>query len=55
MGLREFSMQPAALLNIREQLNALDIAPLERACATLFGQPLLDNPLEQFERLTSVH
>jgi phosphotransferase system enzyme I (PtsI) len=55
MGLREFSMQPAALLNIREQLNALDIGPLERACATLFGQPLLDNPLEQFERLTSVH
>jgi phosphotransferase system enzyme I (PtsI) len=55
MGLREFSMQPAALLNIREQLNALDIASLERACATLFGQPLRDNPLEEFERLTGAH
>jgi len=52
MGLREFSMQPAALLDVREQLNALDIAPLERACATLFGQPLRDNPLEHFEHLS---
>jgi phosphotransferase system enzyme I (PtsI) len=54
MGLHEFSMQPAALLDVREQLTQLDTGPLRRAAETLFAHPLSDRPLEAFEQLAQL-
>ena len=55
MGLREFSMQPAALLTVREQLGQLDAASLGRAAERLFADPSVVNPLERFEALMTAH
>jgi phosphotransferase system enzyme I (PtsI) len=55
MGLREFSMQPAALLTVREQLGHLDAASLDRAAKALFADPSVMDPLERFEQLTTIH
>lgn len=55
MGLREFSMQPAALLGVRERLTELDTAKLQRAATTLFDQPVGEKPLERFEHLAGLH
>lgn len=53
MGLREFSMQPAALLTVREQLGHLDAASLSRAAKALFADPGVTDPLDRFEQLTA--
>ena len=55
MGLREFSMQPAALLTVREQLGHLDAASLGRAAKALFADPGVTDPLERFEQLIAAH
>ena len=54
MGLSDFSMQPAALLDVREQLTRLDTGPLRRAAEALFAKPLVDRPLEAFEQLAQL-
>lgn len=51
MGMRELSMQPAALLDVREQIGELDAARLERAASEVFSHPGLADPLGRFENL----
>jgi phosphotransferase system enzyme I (PtsI) len=55
MGLREFSMQPAALLTVREQIRGLHLDRLEAATATVFEHLDLADPLTLFTQLMSPH
>ncbi len=55
MGLREFSMQPTALLDVREQLSMLDTAQLTRAANDVFRHLDFTDPLELFEDLIRKH
>ncbi len=55
MGLREFSMQPSALLDVREQLGRLNGERLSQAVNQVFDNLELADPLELFEELTRSH
>ncbi len=55
MGLREFSMQPAALLKVREQLNGLNAQRLALVARQVFENIDLADPIELFEELTRSH
>ncbi len=49
MGLREFSMQPAALLDVREQIRGLDTDRLMQAIRSLFDNIESDDIIRLFE------
>lgn len=51
LGLRQFSMQPSALLDIRERLGQLHIDRLTQAAATVMEHIDLVDPLSLFEEL----
>ena len=55
MGMRELSMLPAALLDVREQIGELDSETLERAASEVFSRPGLADPLGRFEQLIAGH
>ena len=55
MGLREFSMQPSALLDVREQLGRLNGERLSQVVNQVFDNLELADPLELFEELTRSH
>jgi phosphotransferase system enzyme I (PtsI) len=55
MGLRELSMQPSALLTVREQIQGLDPALLAETADKVFEHLDLIDPLELFERLITRH
>ena len=45
MGLRSFSMQPAALLDVKQQLLSLDLAKLQRQTSGFLQNMYLEDPL----------
>jgi phosphotransferase system enzyme I (PtsI) len=55
MGLRELSMQPSAVLTVREQLQGLDTGQLARAAQKVFELPGLVDMIGYFEDLTRLH
>ena len=55
MGLREFSMQPAALLDVREQIRNLDTAALAPIVSRIFDNLDQIEPLALFEQLGMIH
>ena len=55
MGLREFSMQPAALLDVRERLDELNSEHLSKIAERVFDHLGLADPLELFEELAGYH
>ena len=55
LGLREFSMQPSALLDVREQLGRLNGERLSQVADQVFDNLELADPLELFEELTRSH
>jgi phosphoenolpyruvate-protein kinase (PTS system EI component) len=55
MGMRELSMLPAALLDVREQIGELDAETLEQAASEVFSRPGLVDPLGRFEQLIARH
>lgn len=54
MGLREFSMQPAALLDVREQILALDTTHLAHIVKRAFDDLEDCNPAELLAELDTV-
>jgi len=50
MGLRELSMQPAAILDVRERIAELDATQLARTVAQCFDDPGQTDPFALFER-----
>ena len=55
MGLREFSMQPAALLEVREQVRGLHAGRLTEAVARAFETPDRIDPALLLEQLGIAH
>ena len=55
MGLRELSMQPAAILDVREQIRHLDAARLARTVDRLFESFEPIDPLALFDDLPPIH
>jgi phosphotransferase system enzyme I (PtsI) len=55
MGLRRFSMQPAALLDVREQIRLLDAAQLTEAVDQLFADFEQIEPAALAERVSALH
>jgi len=55
MGLREFSMQPAALLDARERIAELDAARLARIFEQCFDDPAQTDPFALFEQQNPRH
>jgi phosphotransferase system enzyme I (PtsI) len=49
MGLRSFSMQPAAILDIRELGRGLDTAALERLVGPILDDPLILDPVARLQ------
>ncbi|MDJ0738299.1 MAG: phosphoenolpyruvate--protein phosphotransferase [Gammaproteobacteria bacterium] len=55
MGLREFSMQPAAILDLREYVRDLDSGELERIATCVLDDPTQPDPLDAFTRTLHTH
>jgi phosphotransferase system enzyme I (PtsI) len=55
MGLREFSMQPGSLLEVKEIVRGADIASLERATAELFTRLDDEDPERLLDALNRIH
>jgi len=55
MGMRELSMQPAALLTVRELIGGLTATRLRDAAEQVFSQPGLSEPLQRFEQILTLH
>jgi phosphoenolpyruvate-protein kinase (PTS system EI component) len=55
MGMRELSMQPAALLTVRELIGELAANRLRDAAEQVFSQPGLSEPLQRFEQILTLH
>lgn len=55
MGMRELSMQPAALLTVRELIGGLTATGLRDAAEQVFSQPGLSEPLQRFEQILTLH
>ena len=55
MGLREFSMQPAAILDVRERLRTLDSGELSQMVDEAFSDPAQSDPLALLAERTQLH
>lgn len=55
MGLREFSMQPAAILDVREHVRALDAGELARLADHVFDNPDEADPMHVFDESLKSH
>ena len=55
MGLREFSMQPAAILDIRERMLSLDTGELTRAVRNMLSDPEQTDPYTRLAEYVELH
>lgn len=55
MGLREFSMQPAAILDVRERISELEAQRLAQAVEQCFNDPAESDPFALFEQQLRRH
>ena len=55
MGLREFSMQPAAILDVRERISTLDTGELSRIVRKAFSDPTQPDPFALLADSTERH